>query len=334
MITVVHGEDAFSADQEVERLIDTLVEPSWRQTNLSVFEGTAPVSDIVAAARSASFFGNRLVVVKNCPWFNPVSRKGADDGEAPEPASDGPAVVALLEAGLPDGCNLVLVVSRKIHSGMTTSRAAISASKAGRARIVEFAGPDPFRKDPSYEWVARRARDLGGAIAPEAAEFLVDRLGQDRYLLDQELRKLTSYASGRPVERKDVALLSPPGEADVFALVEAIVQRRTAEAIVTLRGLILSDHPLKILSTMASSLKAYLHEKALADRRRSIDEIAAVVKRKPGRVRRDLDLVRRWSPEQLQSALSTLVEAEGDLKRSSGSDRLVMERLIVQLVSL
>ncbi len=335
MITILHGKDAFSIAEEVERLTEELVAPDWRALNLSVFQGTTGIAEIATAARSVPFFGDRLVVVRDCPWFNPASSKGRE--LAPEDVegkgTDAKAVVALLQEGLPPGCNLVLVVGHSIHGGMTTSKAAVAAQKAGRARIVEFAGPDPYRKQPTYAWVERRARALGGTIAPDAAEFLVDRLGQDRYQLDQELRKLTSFAEPRPVSRRDVEILSPPGEADVFKLVEHIMAFRAAEAIAALRKLVVHDHPLKVLATMATLMRVYLHEKALVERRRSVDDIAAATRRAPGRVRLDLELLRGWTSSRLLDALGLLGQADRDLKQTSGNDRLVMERLIAELVA-
>ncbi len=335
MITILHGKDAFSIAEEVERLIQELVAPDWRALNLSVLPGTTSIAEIAAAARSVPFFGDRVVVVRDCPWFNPSSRKGAEvDPEALESTgTDAHAVVALLQDGLPQGCNLVLVVGDRIHAGMTTSKAALAAQKSGRAKIVEFAGPDPYRKQPTYAWVERRARALGGAIAPDAAEFLVDRLGQDRYQLDQELRKLLSFAEQRPASCDDVELLSPPGESDIFKLVEHIVAFRVAEAIVSLRTILVHDHELKILATMATLMRVYLHEKALAERRRSVEDIATAMRRTPGRVRRDLELLRRWTSRRLLDALGHLIQAESDLKQKSSNEGLVMERLIAQLVA-
>ncbi|MBU6428062.1 MAG: DNA polymerase III subunit delta [Cyanobacteria bacterium REEB65] len=322
MILILHGEDAFESNAALARCIDERVEAEWRSINLTVFPGDTPVSEVATAARCVPFFGNRMVVVRDCPWFNPGAPASFEQAEA----------LSLFEADLPDACQLALQVGRRMNGQLQTTKAASVAAKAGRAKIMEFPGPDPYKPQGTVEWAIRHGKAIGGGITPEAARMLVARLGQDKGLLDQELRKLTSYACERAVTCQDIELLCPPGDANVFALVDRILERDAARALVDLRTLLIHDHALRILATMATSLRTALQQRALAERRKSADEIAAALKRHPYRVKKDLERLVEWTAGDLLNALSHAATADNDLKHGAGEPTLVMERLIIQLV--
>lgn len=354
MIHVLWGEDAFSIAAEERRLVDSLVEPSWRSVNLTVFDGAAAtLTEVLNAARTPPFFGERLVVVRDCPWFTPAARKkkDAEDGEAGESGSAaevtrseggsgdpaaGKVLVEALKEGLPAGCNLLLVVPRTLNKTLGATKALLEAASATPARAIvkEFPGPDPFRPERTVGWVMAHAREVGHGIDREAAELLVGRLGQDKYLLDGELQKLASYAMGRAVRVDDVALLSPPGESDVFKLLDEVAAGRLADAIVHLRRLMVHDHPLKILAAMSTYLRSWHQIQLMTERRMSAEDIGRAIKWHPYRVKKAQEALRRWSSRHLASALEALVEAELALKGSGYPEILVMERLLARLTTL
>jgi len=341
VIHVVCGEDAYSVHAAERRLVDSLVEPEWRSVNLTVYDGAAAgVADVVNAARTPSFFGNRLVVVRDCPWFTPAARKkGKDDEAAAEARPEADAgstrpLVDLINEGLPGGCHLLLIVPKALNKTLSTTKALLAAAAKGAAEVKEFPGPNPFKPEPTIRWLVDHARETEHGIDAAAAELLVGRLGQDKYLLAAEVAKLASYAGDRPVRAADVALLSPPGESGVFDLLDAILARRLPEAITHLRRLTASDHPLKIVATMGTFLRTYLQMKLLKERGAGEDAIATAVKWHPFRVSKALAALRPWTSSQLGAALAGLAEAEQALKGSGLPDALVMERLLAKVASL
>ncbi len=340
MIFVVCGEDAYLVAAAEKRLVESLVDAEWKAVNLTVFDGaTAAIPDVVNAARTPSFYGNRLVVVRDCPWFAPARKKKEDDGAEPEgkPEADAGSAKPLIELckeGLPTGCNLLLVVPKALNKTLTTTKGVLEAAAKGRAEIQEFPAPNPYRPEPTVEWLVDHAKAVSGGIDRPAAQALVERLGQDKYLLDAEVRKLGSYARDRAVRVGDVAVLSPPGESDVFELLEAVVARDLPGAIAHLRRLLAHDHPLKVLATLATFVRTYWQIKLLAERRTSEDAIASAVKWHPFRVKKALAALGRWDSGHLGRALSYLSEAEQALKGSGLPDALVLDRLLAKLASL
>lgn len=351
MIHVIWGEDAFSIAVEERKLVDSLVDPSWRSVNLTVYDGAgASIAEVLNAARTPSFFGDRLVVVRDCPWFTPATRKkkaddhestGGDDGAKAEGGSGDPGagkiLAEALKEGLPGGCNLLLVVPRTLNKTLGTTKAlleAAGAKPAPRAIVKEYPGPDPYKPDRTIAWVLAHSREVGQGIDKDAAELLVGRLGQDKFMLDNELKKLASYAAGRPVRAQDVAVLSPPGESDVFKLLDEVAAGRLADSISHLRKLIVHDHPLKILAAMGTYLRSWHQIKLMSERRISAEDIGRAIKWHPFRVQKAQDSLRRWKSMDLERGLEALAEAEQALKGSGYPDILVMERLLAKLASL
>ena len=257
----------------------------------------------------------------------PTARGGADAGA-------GRVLAETLRAGLPGGCNLLLVVPRTLNKTLGTTKALLDSAAKGFATIKEFPGPDPFKPDRTIGWVVAHARDIAQGIDRDAAELLVGRLGQDKFLLDNELKKLASYAGARPVKAKDVAVLSPPGESDVFKLLDMVLAGRLAESIVSVRRLIAHDHPLKILAAMGTYVRTWHQIKLMGERRMANEDIAKAVKWHAFRVQKAQDALRRWNSGHLVQALDALAEADYALKGGGLPDLLVMERLLAKLATL
>jgi DNA polymerase-3 subunit delta len=340
MIYALHGEDAFSLSAEEKRLVGELVAEAWRSVNLTVFDGqTVAISEVVNAARTPSFFGDRLVVVRDCPWFVPAARNKKDE-DTEGPASTDPgtsrALVDLFKEGLPGGCHLLLVAPRALNRTLSTTKALVegAAAKPPRVTVHEFPGPDPYKPERTVSWLVAHARDSAGGIEQNAAQLLVERLGQDKFLLDSEVRKLSAYAGNRPIRPADIQLLSPPGESDVFELLETVAARRLPESVTHLRRLTLHDHPLKILATMTTFVRTWLQIKLLTERRQNQEAIGAAVKWHPFRVKKAQESLHRWTSGHVMRALEAIAEAEQALKGSGLPDALVMERLLAKLAAL
>lgn len=82
------------------------------------------------------------------------------------------------------------------------------------------------------DWIIDRCVDLGGEIERQAAQNLANWVAEDPYLALQELTKLLDYVDRkRPIQAADVERLTPyRGQEGIFALVDAIGQRKGKEA--------------------------------------------------------------------------------------------------------
>jgi len=208
---------------------------------------------------------------------------------------------------LDDRARLVLVAKsldqrRPLHSAW---------AKAGAA--VELARPDPRAVAP---WIGTLARERGHAIAPAAAELLLERVGADLARLDDEIEKLSLHAGpGAAIDAKQVdALVATTRARAVEELTDRLARRDLAGAIRALRGLMAGgEAPLRILAFVASNLRRALHVSELAASGATEGEIASRLGMPPWLVSKQTS---RGTPAALETALATLCQLDVALKTS------------------
>lgn len=319
------GDDTYALKAAEEALVARIVDPGFASLNFNLLEGpaTAP-SQAVAAAGTMPFGpGGRLVIVRDCPYFSAGKFTGDDEVEA---------LADALEKGLPPACHLVFSVPRGIDKRLAQTKAILA-----KAEVREFSLGKSWDDRPAIEWLMNEARTDGIKLGNDVAQALVSALGSDRWRLRNELSKLAAYAGGAPIGVEMVALLSPPGETDVFAVLQAIAERKPVEAIARLRKLLVTEAALKLLSTMATMMRGWLQTKLLAERGMNADAIAQALGAKSTfKIKKDLEQCRNWSSGQLRRALALLLEADVALKTGSGrgKEALQLEQLLVQLARL
>ncbi|MEB3300065.1 MAG: hypothetical protein VKO21_11340 [Candidatus Sericytochromatia bacterium] len=370
MIHVLWGEDDFTRRRWLAKQLDAWVPQELRTLNLETFEGpSASVQTVQSAVRTPSFFGERVVVIRRCGWFGSgrqgqgtgkdtkagpegagqnsedVEPKAADD-RPPSPAEDSGKgkgglsaedkehLVAWLKATTPEPGHLVLICTGKPGMNTQQGKALDGAAKAGRVKIIPFPGPNPFKPEEEVRWLQGHAREEGITLSPQVAETLVQRVGQIRAVLDQELRKLAAYAGDRAVTVDDVALLASSDQADVFAMLKAVQQGRLGVALRLADDLARRRHVLETLAAMGTVWRLHLSLKTLAAARVSQDETARILGIHPYRVQNDLVALRPWSLPALEQGLEALVTFELELKLGRADERRDLHLLLARLVAL
>lgn len=324
-VILLWGDDTYALKAAEEDLIARIVDPGFASLNLNLLDGPATAPSQAAAAAGTMPFGpgGRLVIVRDCPYFSAGKFVGDDELDA---------LADVIEKGLPPGCHLVFSVPRGIDKRLTQTKA-ITA----KAEVREFSLGKSWDDRPAIEWLMNEARTDGIKLGNDVAQALVSALGSDRWRLRNELSKLAAYANGTPIGLDMVALLSPPGETDVFAVLQAIAEREPVEAIARLRKLMVTEAALKLLATMATMMRGWLQAKLLAERGMNADAIAQALGAKSSyKIKKDLEQCRNWSSSQLRRALSLLLEADVALKTGTGRgmEALQMEQTLVQLARL
>jgi DNA polymerase-3 subunit delta len=281
-------------------------------------DGATP-ADVVAAARTPSLLGRRLVVVSDVPWFAaPRGGDAAADADEEAPAgrrrrggSDPTApLAAYLEAPAPDA----VVVFR---SPLPPDGRRRLVRRLGEVGAVLAALPPPPEALPA--WCSQRAAVHGLRLTPSAAAALCARVPPSLDLLDQELAKLAAFVGGGVAGPDDVArLVAPSREERVFALLDAAAEGRPRDAfahLATLRAQ--GEEPLGLLALLARQVR--LLAQAL-DAGGGAERLAAATALPPYVVRRLLSQARRWSAARLAAALIALWEAERAIKTGRLSD--------------
>jgi DNA polymerase-3 subunit delta len=186
------------------------------------------------------------------------------------------------------------------------------------------------------EWCARWAASRHGKqLAAPAARLLVELVGPDMGLLDQELAKLAVYAGeASRIDSADVDKLVGNSRAeDVWKIFTAISAGRAGEALTILDRLFAQgQEPLRILGAFGSELRPLAKALRLSARGQSLGaalEAAGVLEWKARSAQQQMKHLGR---RRLERLYDWLLEVDLGLKGGSQlAPRTLLERLVVRL---
>ena len=202
--------------------------------NIDILPGeTVSPLDVVLSADTYSFFGGeRLVLVKNIPWFSATAKntEASDSNDPEEQERDGTdgiqdksALLAPLLSYLDSpaaGSTIVLIANKKPDKRQKAVR---QIQKVGR--ITEF----PVLKNAELsDWIKQRFAAQGRRVHYEVINLLLMNCGNSLHLLANEIDKLLNFCPKKDVLQAADCLpvISKSGNLSIFSLIDAISARR------------------------------------------------------------------------------------------------------------
>jgi DNA polymerase III delta subunit len=183
------------------------------------------------------------------------------------------------------------------------------------------------------DWLRQRAAAEGLDVSREAAATLVAWVGDDTAALLGEARKaaLSGGPGQRTVGEKDVeAVVGEQRIAHMFDLARAIDERRTADALRMLEGLMTSEAPMGLIWQFVAELRITWMVGVLAHDGQPEGRIAGTVHRPIDVVRRKMTAAATSSSRALAAKLQRCYDVERRLK-SGGEARAELTALVVEL---
>jgi len=334
MLYVFYGRDDFSQREELARIKGGLDSDGMLSSNTDVLDGReVSPEQLMAICDTMPFLSaHRLVVVEGLlkRFDRPERpRRGARGGRGQSTeALERWRGLADYAQRMPDTTTLVLV-DEEVSADNPLLKA---LSSAGQVR--EFRS---LRPGAVLQWILERAQNQSIDISPSAARLLADLVGNNLWVLASELEKLAAYAQGRRIEGADVrALVSEARQVNIFAMVDAIVERRAAVALRLLRQL-----------TTAGAEGGYLLAMVVRQYRLIIQARELMTAGLPSQeigqrlgvasefvLQRILDQAQRYSLSRLKAAYRRLLEADAGVKRGQYGEELALELLVHDLARI
>jgi DNA polymerase III subunit delta len=286
-------------------------------------------------ARSLSLFASeRLIWVVNGEAALPRGKAAAaDDDDGEGGAGDASPLVEYMKNPTP-GVMVVIEAIRFDFEGEEKRR-------QDRVRKFYAAVPDvvELRRFAAHE-ARQEAEKLvaaaGFRIDPAALDLLVEALGADIARIAVEIEKLSLFAAGRAVNVDDIAALVPDARAsNIFALVNAMGRRDRARSLEILDTLTREGEYLPLALAFLSTQ----FRMALVAREAGLKSSSQVqqhfqrigVQMWGSRAEQVYQTVSKFNGPQLSRAMKLLFEADRNLRDARPDDRIVMERLILEL---
>ena len=317
---VVFGDEAFLARAVVTQLRRTVLGEEDADLSLTTFEGrSAQLVDVLGELETVAMFGggHRMVMVEGADDFIKRFRPELEDYAA-EPSDSG--VLVLLPKTWPSNTRLYKTV-------------------AGKGLSIKCAAPTTARLGP---WLRNWAKQMHGAkLEPAAAQLLVELVGPELGLLDQELAKLSlSTEAGQPITGELVGkMVGTWRTKTAWQMLEAALAGNVGAALGQLDSLLLAgEHPVAILAQISSNLRRFaaatriiLQDEATG-RRPQLRQALEAAGVKSFVLNRSQDELRRLGRHRGARLYRWLLEADMDLKGNSAvPPRLIIERLIVRI---
>ncbi len=319
MIRVLHGQDEFSIGEELSRLGEMVGPAEVRDSNTTVFEGdNLKLAEVIGTAAAGPFLADRrLVIVRGM-----LSRLDQRDRSVGEEWRN----LSKRLSEVPATTELVFVESVRLRRGGVGLRAVGTDADARefpalRGRAVE-------------SWIGNRFVQEGASADGGAVSRLAWLVGGNLRLLDQEIRKLALYVDGRTVTREDVdEMVTEARDANIFAAVDAVLERRPAVAMRLLYSLLEGGSSVSnVLGLMARQVRIALLAGHLSSKSVEREEIG----RRIGVSNRfALDKTIRqaghFSRDYLADTHRRLLSADLAIKSGELDDRLALEILVGRL---
>ncbi|HEY0150635.1 MAG TPA: DNA polymerase III subunit delta [Longimicrobium sp.] len=304
-----HGEEDFSRDEAVGRVVAAYLDPATRDFNFDQLRGADITADDLAslAATPPMMAEHRVVVVRDAQGLSPKARE----------------VVEAVAAAPPAG--LVLVLSAVIPAA---SKAKFYDELKKRAVSTEFCPLDP---NDAPGWMMEYAGEVHGVeLDAEAARAVVAAIGADLGMLRSELAKLVAYASDRKrITLDDVRAVggSVPRQ-DRWAWFDLVADRKFREALATLPTLLeAGENAVGLVIGMGGQLlKVGI---VCAGGQGALERELKPFQR--WMAKRIVPQARRWTLQELDAALCELLRTDRLLKSASLTDRQAMEELLLRL---
>jgi DNA polymerase-3 subunit delta len=312
-VYLVIGTNEIKREEAIRRMKAKL-DPGLAAFNLDeLAAGSVAEPDTLKASLDAMPAGDafRLVIVSEADRLaKPVQEMLVSYLKNPNPTT----VLMLVVGALPKG------------SGFTRSALCKAVKAAGAHSVIDCTPPKPWQL--AGELVQKVAPQLGITLDRDAAEELVKRSGTSLMLLRNEISQLGNLASepGHVTLRDVEAHIVRTEGIKPWELADAVSARNVKGALELLSGMDQGSY-IGSLSYLEGRIRELICAKCL-DERGSGASLAAELGKQDWQVKNLRGWARRFTIEELVSALKSCAKADSDLK--SGADpRDAMVRLVL-----
>ena len=290
---------------------------------VTVLDGAAPdVEQLITAAGTISFFGTKRVVC--LPELDPAAYSEKDLETFADTVAD------VENAVLVFGSVFEADRTGKARPGKRAQRVIAQCRKLGWAEELARPGPTQLR-----QMMAERAAAQGAELSGPAGAALLERCGEDPYLLENEVDKLSAAAGYRTITPALVAEMGVVSlEADVFEMVRLVTARSTAAACKKLHILLrLGQEPIAITAALIGSYVDLYRGKLGQQHKKSYSAVFKDFGYKGSdyRLKRSAQTAAGYTLPQLKACLDILLELDKNLKGQPVSPQILLETALCRL---
>ncbi|MFC2047068.1 DNA polymerase III subunit delta [Chloroflexota bacterium] len=329
MLYILFGEDDFSLRQSLEEIKGGLGDQTLLATNTTTFDGQQLTLDqLRTVCETTPFLAEKRLVIINelLKRFESKNKSGRQKKGTPVPDQQNDyKSLAIYLGKIPDSTILVLI------DGSLRSNNPLFKELIAKAEVRSF---PLIRGAELRQWIQKRVAKEGGSISPQAVNSLARLVGDNLWIMVNEINKLVLFTSGRRVEEEDIKMVtSHAQEANVFAMVDAILEFKIGLAEQLLQQLLqrgaASAYLLVMLSRQVRMIVRVKELKYQGIASTEIQRRASITSEFT--LRKTLEQIDKYSFARLREVYHRLLEADLSIKTGKYEGELALNILLAEL---
>ena len=243
-----YGDEDFNIDIAIESMRSKL-NPDFISMSYKTLDNPS-YSELITTLRTPPMmFGNSLFIINSDKYFS-AQKNFFEDSELED-----------IEDALknnPEGLDIVFVVKFPRDEGKKIDTRRKLYKILSKFNSEEFSAFKTYKVAEITDWIRRRAKKKDLIVKDDAAELLVDQIGNDLRQFDVELDKLKLMAyPDKTITKQMVAEIAVSNQ-DLFNITELIMKNKKDEALLEFQRLTDKKHPLEILSAIQTMLRKWI----------------------------------------------------------------------------
>lgn len=327
LLYILTGEDDFSLNQSLGEIKAGIGDPTALEANTTALNAQqVTVDQLRAVCEAAPFLAERRLVIVHglLGRFESRSKSGKSKPGTSNHQNECKELSEYI-VQIPESTVLVLI------DGKIAGKNPLFGQLAGKAKVMNF---PLLRREELRQWIQKRVAGAGGSISGRAVELLDKFVGGNLWIMANEIDKLVLFASGRVIEEEDIRrLVSYAQEANIFAMVDAVLESRAGAAEQQLRRLLQQGAPPAYLMVMlARQVNMIVRVKELRNQRKSRTDIQSRLGlTSEFALNRTLEKADRYSLARLKEVYHKLLETDLSVKTGKYDAELAFNILIAEL---
>ena len=304
MVYLLYGTNDFAIQKEIEKITK-----DFDKMNISKYDLTEDdIKDVISDAETFSMFADsKVVIAENATIF---TSSGSGDLETLE------NYLAHINP------NTILIFT--VNEEKVDERKKITKKIKKDYKLISF-----NQNETPNSLVRNLLNDYN--ITSSNINLLIDRVGTNPLILENEVNKIKLYKDDKTVTKEDIInLTTKRPEIDIFKLIDDIVMKNKDEALEIYNEMLkVNEEPLKIVILLASQFRLMYQAKELAKKGYSEKNISEVLKVHPYRVKLALQKGKKYKVETLLNYLNALADIDIAIKTGKTDKNLALELFLL-----
>lgn len=317
---LLHGTETYIIDDAIKKITRGVLSEDDMEFNLSQYDlDETPIQEAIDDAETLSFMSDKKVVIVK----NPIFLTGSKDKSKVEHNLDG--FETYVKDPNPNTVFIIVAPYEKLDK-----RKKLTKLLTKEAAVIEATA---FSERNAEKWIREKTREMNLPITEGAIGRLLQNVGSNLLMLDNELNKMAIYINeGESITEETIdEMVAKTLEQNVFTLVEKVTTRKLDDAFTILYDLLRqNEEPIKILALLLRQFRIIFQSKILLQNGVPQNQIAKQLKLHPYAVTVAMNQGRQYEVEELKEILRTLSELDYKMK-TGGNKQLLLEMFLTSL---